>query len=463
MKRKLWGGRFSKEMQRFVWDFCRGNCLDRKLAKEEIDATRAHVIQLRRLNILTKDEYEKIDSALESLYKEAQGLSSYEEEDIHSWLQEKLAQVIGEDLSRKIHTARSRNDLIVADEILATRKWIEMFLSLLARWQKELVNLAERYIDVVIPSYTHLQHAQVVRFSHYLLAYVEAIDRIKSFLRWQKESLSCPLGACAGVGTSLGIDVQDIAKTLGFSEVYANSMDAISNRDFWLDLLYALSRISLLVSRLCEDWILYSSWEFGWLILPEEFTTGSSIMPQKRNPDVLELIRGKSAKIISSLNALFILMKALPFTYNRDLQEDKEIVVPMVDEVKAILEILIQLSAGIEVRKDKAASLVDDDFLYATDLMECLISKGIDSRTSHRRVGELVRFCEESRCRMRDVEMAKVKEILGINIDEEEYKNVFDPYASVESKDSVMGTAKRSVLNRISFWKGKLKEEIEDV
>jgi argininosuccinate lyase len=324
-------------------------------------------------------------------------------EDIHTHIEQALIQRLG-DVGRKLHTARSRNDQIATDVKLWTRDAIDNLATLLRSLQSALVEAAEREHDLILPGYTHLQRAQPVLASHYFLAYVEKYERDRSRLLDCRRRLNeLPLGAAALAGTSLPIDRESVRRQLGFERLAANSLDVSSDRDFLLEFVFCLSTIALHLSGWAEEWILWSTVEYGFLDLPDAFCTGSSIMPHKKNPDVLELIRGKSARVVGSLTQLLVLVKGLPLAYNRDLQEDKEAVFDACDTVGTSLELAAPLIRAARFRPEVIKARLEDGFLDATTLMEHLIKLGVPMRSAHEAVGKLVRRCEERRCRLADL------------------------------------------------------------
>ncbi len=455
-KAQFWGGRFDKEVSDLMWDFSRGSCIDKYLLPYEIKSTIVHIKALNKAGIIDDKEKEDLLSALDKIQKQ-QNCPDYSQEDIHSFLQEQLRCYVG-DLADKVHSFRSRNDLVAADSILMLKDWANIFISRIKQLQLSLLKTAERLQGIIVPSYTHLQQAQLVYFSHYLLSYLEAYDRVRRFFEWfVSEGLSLPLSACAGAGCSIYLDVKSMAEELGLGKVYDNSLDAIANRDYYLDMLYGLSKLAVISSRLCEDWIIYSSVEFGFLLLPEEFTTGSSIMPHKKNPDALELIRSRSAQVMSALFSLFMMLKALPLAYNRDLQEDKEITIPVLFKAEQILLVLSRLIEGIDIDKQRLSDLFSNDFLFATDLMEFLIKRGLSSRKAHKAVGELVKECEKKSISLKDLDINYVQQITGVDISEQDWRALFDPVVSVESKISYNGSCGKNVERQIKKWKAILE------
>jgi argininosuccinate lyase len=308
------------------------------------------------------------------------------------------------DVGRKLHTGRSRNDQVATDLKLWVRDAIDTLDGLLLDVQRALVESAEREADVVLPGYTHLQRAQPVLAAHYFLAFVEKFQRDRNRLADGRRRLNeLPLGAAALAGTSLPIDRESVRKKLGFDRVAANSLDVSSDRDFALEFAFGLTTVALHLAGWAEEWVLWSTAEFNFVELADAFCTGSSIMPHKKNPDVLELIRGKAARVVGDLQRLLVLVKGLPLAYNRDLQEDKQAVFDAFDTVAACLELAAPLLRSSKLRREVIAARLEDGFLDATTLMEHLVAKGLPLRSAHEAVGKLVRQCEEKRCRLADL------------------------------------------------------------
>jgi len=403
---KTWGGRFTGGTDQRVEQFTESISFDHRLYHHDILASIAHARMLAEVGLLTAGEAQQIVSALEAIRGEIErGELKFriELEDIHTHIEQALIQRLG-DVGRKLHTARSRNDQIATDVKLWTRDAIDNLAALLRSLQSALVEAAEREHDLILPGYTHLQRAQPVLASHYFLAYVEKYERDRSRLLDCRRRLNeLPLGAAALAGTSLPIDRESVRRQLGFERLAANSLDVSSDRDFLLEFVFCLSTIALHLSGWAEEWILWATVEFGFLDLPDAFCTGSSIMPHKKNPDVLELIRGKSARVVGSLTQLLVLVKGLPLAYNRDLQEDKEAVFDACDTVSTSLELAAPLIRAARFRPEVIKARLEDGFLDATTLMEHLIQMGVPMRSAHEAVGKLVRRCEERRCRLADL------------------------------------------------------------
>ena len=367
---------------------------DARLLKQDIQGSSAHARMLGRVGLITPDEADRI--CRELLRIEDDIVSGRVQlrrdfEDIHMNVESLLTDALG-DTGRRLHTGRSRNDQVATDFRLWIRQAIDELDMLLRDLQRAFHNRCEADFEVILPAYTHLRRAQPVLAPHYWLCYVEKFDRDRQRLRDCRKRLNhSPLGSAAVAGTTLPIDRNDTADALGFEGVLANSLDVSSDRDFALEFVFCLTTIALHLSTLAEEWILWSTAEFGFLNLPESFCTGSSIMPQKINPDTLELIRGKTGRVAGSLNTLIVLVKGLPLAYNRDLQEDKPPVFDAFDTVRACVEIVTPIVAGATLRKEAIAETLEHGHLDATTLMEHLIRQGLPQRTAHDVVGRLVR------------------------------------------------------------------------
>ncbi|MFM9965196.1 MAG: argininosuccinate lyase, partial [Planctomycetaceae bacterium] len=375
-------------------------------------------------------------------------------EDIHMHIESRLTQRLG-DTGRKLHTGRSRNDQVTTDLKLYVRGAIEHVDALLLEVQRAFVGRADLDREIVLPGYTHLQRAMPVLASHYWLAYCEKFDRDRQRLAdCLKRVNVCPLGAAALAGTSLPIDRHETAKLLGFTDVARNSIDVSSDRDYLVEFVFSLSLVSAHLSTLAEEWIIWFTTEFGFLKLPDKFTTGSSIMPQKRNPDVLELIRGKSARVMASLTQLQFLTKALPLAYNRDLQEDKLALFAAFDTTAACLELAEPIAAHAELQRDRIAARLEEGFLDATMLMEYLIGKGVPMRTAHETVGKLVSLCDSRKCRLADLPLSDLQTACDkIAADVSAVLGTANAVAALRSFGS---GGREPVLAQIQFWKEKL-------
>jgi len=403
---KTWGGRFTGGTDRRVEAFTESISFDRRLYRHDIRASQAHARMLGEVGLLTPAEAEKIAAALDEIGAEIDaGKMEYSValEDIHTHIERALIGRLG-DLGRKLHTGRSRNDQVVTDVKLWVRDATDELDGLLADLQRAFVESAERERGVVLPGYTHLQRAQPVLAAHYYLAYVEKLQRDRDRLADGRKRVNVlPLGAAALAGTSLPIDRDSVRAKLGFDSIARNSLDVSSDRDFALEFVFGLSVIATHLSGWAEEWVIWSTTEFNFLDLPDAFCTGSSIMPHKKNPDVLELTRGKSSRVIAALQQLFLLVKGLPLAYNRDLQEDKQALFDSFDTVAGCLAVAAPLVRQTKLRREVIAARLEDGFLDATTLMEGLIARGVPMRSAHEAVGNLVRECEGRKCRLADL------------------------------------------------------------
>src|SRR4051812_44201489 len=406
MSQKTWGGRFTGGTDARVEAFTESISFDRRLYRHDIRASQAHARMLGEVGLITPDEAERIAAALDDIGAEIEAGRmefSISLEDIHTHIERALIGRLG-DLGRKLHTARSRNDQVVTDVKLWVRDAIDDLDGLLADVQLAFLDGADREKDVILPGYTHLQRAQPVLAAHYFLAYVEKFQRDRERLTDTRKRVNVlSLGAAALAGTSLPSDRDSVAKKLGFDRVAMNSLDVSSDRDFVIEFVFDLSLIAVHLGGWAEEWVIWSTTEFNFLDLPDAFCTGSSIMPQKKNPDVLELIRGKTARVIADLQRLLVLVKGLPLAYNRDLQEDKEALFDAFDTVEASLELAAALVRRTTLKRDVIAARLEDGFLDATTLMEYCISQGVPMRAAHEAVGKLVRLCEQRGCRLADL------------------------------------------------------------
>lgn len=406
MAAKAWGGRFQQQTDPRVESFTESISFDARLAAVDIRGSQAHARMLAKTGLISDDECEQITQHLDEIGKEIErGEFAFraELEDIHMHIESALIERIG-DVGRKLHTGRSRNDQVATDLKLYVRDAIDWLDQQLAAVQQAFVERAEQEIDIILPGYTHLQRAQPVSAAHYWLAYCEKFERDRQRLTDCRKRVNVsPLGGAALAGSSLPLDRNATAADLGFDSVAANSLDISSDRDFLAEFVFAMSLTAIHLSAWSEEWIIWFSTEFGFLKLPDAYTTGSSIMPQKRNPDVLELIRGKTARVIGAMQQLFVLLKGLPLAYNRDLQEDKIAMFNAFDTVSSCLELAPNIILGAELQQENIAARLEEGFLDATALMEYLIKKGVPMRTGHETVGKLVALCESRGIRLAEL------------------------------------------------------------
>jgi argininosuccinate lyase len=396
VQEKPWGGRFHQATDKLVEDFTASVSYDKRLYGHDIAGSKAHVRALSKQGIITREEEEAITNGLDAILAEIEsGAFAWRQdlEDVHMNIEQALVERIG-DVGKKLHTARSRNDQVATDIRLYLREEIDKIDGLLAEMQQAVLGRARAHQDLIVPGYTHLQRAQPVLWAHQLLAYFEMLRRDRGRLSdCRKRTNICPLGSAALAGTGFPVDRDFVAEELGFDGITANSMDAVGDRDFVVEFTAALSLIMVHLSRLSEELVIWTSTEFGFLDLPDAFCTGSSIMPQKKNPDVPELVRGKTGRVFGHLMGLLTTLKGLPLTYNRDLQEDKEALFDAADTVSASTRVMTALIHGICPREDRISSVVNKGFLTATDLADYLVKKGIPFREAHAVVGRAVSQC----------------------------------------------------------------------
>jgi argininosuccinate lyase len=460
MSDKMWGGRFAADTDALVEAFTSSIAVDRRLYAEDIRGSLAHARMLGRVGVLTNSEVDAIARGLAQIRAEIEsGQFAFSDrlEDIHMHIESRLIALIG-DTGKKLHTGRSRNDQVATDMRLYTRGAIDGLLALLRQLQAVFVDLAEREADTLLPGLTHLQVAQPVTFGHHCMAYVEMFHRDAARLADARKRVNVlPLGAAALAGTTFPIDRWDVARELGFDAVAENSLDAVSDRDFLLEVLAALSIIAVHLSRLAEELIYWMSAALAFIDLPDAFCTGSSIMPQKKNPDVAELIRGKSGKVMGQLTALLILMKGQALAYNRDNQEDKSIFFTALDEVEASLRLLTRMLPGLQTRPERMRAEAEKGFATATDLADYLVRKGVPFRDAHAVVGTAVRLAQE---RGIGLEALSLAELQGLSpFIEEDVYTVLSLEGSVAARNHLGGTAPAQVRAAIARARVRLQGE----
>ncbi len=457
---RMWGGRFTGDTDALVQTFGASVDVDRRMALEDIDGSIAHASMLMAQGILTEEELGSICAGLEAIREDIlAGEFAWDVafEDVHMNIEHELTKRIGS-LGGKLHTARSRNDQVATDLRLWLRRAGRQIGIELRAVRATLVDLAEAYMGVIMPGYTHLQVAQPILLSHHLMAYYAMFcrdaDRLSQTLARMNYS---PLGAGALAGTGFNIDRHATADQLEFEGVILNSMDAVSDRDFVLDFLSFCSITMIHLSRLSEELILWSSQEFGFVTLPDSHTTGSSIMPQKKNPDMCELIRGKTGRVCGSLMALLITMKGLPLTYNKDMQEDKEGVFDAADTVQTSLRIYSSMLAGIEVHPDRMRAAAGAAFSNATDLADYLARKGLPFREAHDVVGRLVAICLTEGVPLESLPVERMQEVSALI--ESDVMDCLHLDAVVNARNSFGGTAANEVERQIGLAREELKVE----
>jgi len=456
----MWGGRFTDDTDSLVQEFNASIDVDRELALEDIEGSVAHATMLGEQGILSADEVHRIVNGLREIEAQVEAGEfewSVELEDVHMNIERALTDLIGP-VGGKLHTARSRNDQVATDFRLWLRRRNLELQEQLQELQKVLVDLAELHVDVIMPGYTHLQVAQPLRFSHHLLAYYEMFGRDRERLADSLKRLNVsPLGAGALAGTGFSIDRNHTARALGFDDVARNSLDAVSDRDFALEFLSAASIALMHLSRMSEELIIWSSQEFGFITLPDSHTTGSSIMPQKKNPDVSELIRGKTGRVYGSLVSLLTVMKGLPLAYNKDMQEDKEGVIDAVHTLRVCLQLTISMLPKMRVNESRMREAAGAAFSNATDLADYLALKGVPFREAHDVVGRLVAVALTEGRRLEELSLEQMQAVSG-----EIGSDVYDVLALesvVDARKSYGGTARERVLEQIEAARQELASQ----
>ena len=449
-EKKLWGGRFDAPTANSVEAFTSSIDVASRLYRHDIEGSVAHARMLARQRIISSREAQKIVRGLKAIQREIENGKfpfSSTDEDIHMNIERRLVQKIGA-AGGKLHTARSRNDQVALDMRLYLREELKAILALLEKMKAELARGAKRYLGVIRPAYTHLQKAQPVLLSHYLLGYNDIFERDRERMEACLGRVNVlPLGSGALAGTTFPIDRAYVARLLGFPRISKNSVDAVSDRDFVLEFLAASAILFVHLSRLAEEMILWSSEEFAFIELPDRYCTGSSMMPQKKNPDVPELVRGKTGRVFGHLQALLTVMKGLPLAYNRDLQEDKIPLFDTVDTVKASLGIMRELVRQIKVKKDRMLAAAQDGFMNATDLADYLVGRGRSFRSAHALVGKVVRFCLEDHRRIEELTLRELKRF-SPKIDKDVYRYL-TAEAAVQRRRAIGGTALANVRRRL--------------
>lgn len=461
-KQATWGGRFSKGPAELMLRFSESVSFDQRLALFDLQCSEAHSAMLEEVGILSTSEKEAIHAGLATLRSEIEsGEFAWDMslEDVHMNIEQVLTERVPE--AAKLHTARSRNDQVATDMRLFFKAACTELQSALEAVLTALLDQAEKTQQIYIPGYTHLQRAQPVSVAHHLLAYAEMISRdLTRVAAVQDQANWCPLGSGAIAGTTLPIDRESSAQKLGFVDqdgnvrVTQNSMDAVSDRDVHLDFTYACSVIGIHLSRLAEDLILWCSSEFGFVDLPQNFCTGSSLMPQKKNPDAMELVRGKSGRVVGDLQTLLTMVKGLPLTYNRDLQEDKPPVFDALEQSLISLQVVEGVVSGMEMIQDKCAEAVADPALLATDVVDYLVQKGVPFRNAHHIIGALVALAEEKSMPLNELSL---KDVQGVDEHfEADWVDCFDVVKALESREKIGMPGPNEVKSQIARLRRKL-------
>jgi argininosuccinate lyase len=458
---KLWGGRFKEPLADIALNFSSSIEYDRHLYEEDVAGSIAHVEMLASVKVLTASEARRICTALKAIRKEIKDGKfklTLEYEDVHSAIEQRLTQKIGA-LGGKLHTARSRNDQIALDERLFLRSAIKEISELVVNLQRVLLNKAEKNYGILMPGYTHTQRAQAIMLSHHQLAYINMLERDYERLQDCSRRLNkSPLGAAAFAGTPFAINRAMVAKKLSFDGIVENSIDAVSDRDYILEFISACSLMMMHLSRCAEELVLWTTKEFSFAQISDAYTTGSSIMPQKKNPDMAELIRGKTGRVYGALMNLLTTMKGLPLAYNRDMQEDKQ---PMMDVVKTTRESLLILAHVLvhtTFNKFHMEEELRTDFLTATDMADYLVTKGIPFREAHEITGEVVQYCVTHKMYFGNLDLTTLKEF-----SQKFEPDIFDfilPQTSVNRKKSAGSTSPKEVKKQITNWTKLLKKRV---
>ncbi len=463
MSEKLWAGRFQEKTAKSVETFTSSIDVDRRLYAYDIQGSIAHCKTLAKAGIVSSKEARKLTAGLKEIKQEIEAQTfeyHHALEDIHTHIESRLAEIVGP-VAQKLHTARSRNDQVVLDVRLYLRDAVAAIIRLLGRLQKVVVSVAKRHTETVMPGYTHLQRAQPVLLAHHLMAYYEMFSRDTERLQDCLARINVmPLGSAALAGTPHPIDRKYTANLLGFKKVSANSMDAVADRDFMIEFASAASIGMMHLSRLAEELIVWSSSEFNFIELPDAFATGSSIMPQKKNPDVAELVRGKAGRVFGNLMALLTLMKSLPLSYNRDMQEDKALLFDAVDTLNACIDITAQLLPKIKFNKARLQAAASHGYLNATDLADYLVTKGMPFREAHHCVGQIVGYAVRSRKELHALSLADLQKFSDRI--EGEIFDFLKTSQMIDRRTTIGGTATRAVKAAIRAAERKIHKTSAD-
>jgi len=463
VSKKLWGGRFSAATDALVEQFNASIDVDQRMALEDIRGSQAHAKMLAACGILTDDECEQILIGLTAIADEiTSGAFVFLEklEDVHMNIEQRLTERIGE-AGKKLHTARSRNDQVATDVRLYLRRRSEAVMAQIVALQQVLVAQAASHADTIMPGFTHLQSAQPVTFGHHLLAWVEMLDRdCERFADARKRMNISPLGSAALAGTTFAIDRAMTALALGFDAPCRNSLDGVSDRDFIIEMLSCASLTAVHLSRMSEEMILWMSAQFKFIDLPDGYCTGSSIMPQKKNPDMPELVRGKSGRIVGGLMAMLMTMKSLPLAYNKDMQEDKTAVFDALDQLEGCLRIFVGMVPGMKVNHDRMHAAAASGFATATDLADALVRAGVPFRESHRIVGESVAWCINNEKELHEMDQKtcqSIDDMLTVDLVKD-----LSVEACVAARDHLGGTAPKQVRLQCDRWRNLWRNDVEN-
>ena len=449
---KMWAGRFTKALDKEADDFNSSIHIDSVMYRQDITGSMAHAAMLAKQGIITTEESEKIIECLGCILSdisEGNLLIDTEAEDIHMFVESELTKRIG-DTGKRLHTARSRNDQVAVDVRMYLRDETEEVIRLIKELLSAILSQAEENITTIMPGYTHLQRAQPITFAHQILTYAMMFTRDITRLQDAIKRMNvCPLGSCALAGTTYDTDREFTAEKLGFDSYSLNSIDGVSDRDFMVELLSAYATIMMHLSRFSEEIILYSSWEFKFIELDDSYTTGSSIMPQKKNPDIAELVRGKCGRVYGDLIGTLTMLKSLPLAYNKDMQEDKESIFDALETVKKCLSVFSPMIATMKVLKDNMYKAAQKGFINATDLADYLVKKGMPFRSAYKIVGTLVGYCVENNTVLDEIPMEKYQEFSEL-FDKDLYHEI-TLETCVEKRISQGGTGKKSIEKQIEY------------
>jgi len=447
---KLWGGRFTKQTDQLVEEYTASITFDKQMYEEDIRGSLAHVSMLGKCGIVPQADVDIIKDGLNKVLdrlRQGEVEFSISDEDIHMNIEKLLMEEVGP-VGGKLHTGRSRNDQVATDMHLYLRKHVTGLVGLLMNVQNALLTQAKANIDTILPGYTHLQRAQPILFAHHLMAYVSMLQRDVERLQDSRKRINVlPLGAGALAGTTFPIDRHYVAEQLGFERVYENSLDAVSDRDFILEFLSSSSIIMMHLSRLCEELVMWSSTEFRFVELDDAFCTGSSIMPQKKNPDVAELVRGKTGRVYGNLFGLLTVLKSLPLAYNKDMQEDKEGMFDSLATLQGALQLMAPMIATMKVNRDRMRQAVNQDFSNATDIADYLVNKDLPFRQAHEIIGKLVLHCIQNNIYLLDLSLDQYKNFSTLFA--EDIYEILQPEHVVNARNVYGGTASEQVKSAI--------------
>ena len=457
---QLWGGRFTKETDKLVYNFNASISFDQKFYAQDIRGSIAHVTMLQKQGILTKEEKESIIEGLKGIQADVENGTleiTDEYEDIHCFVEENLFVRFG-DAGKKLHTGRSRNDQVALDMRLYTRDEIEALDTLLKELLEVLLKLMKEHIETYMPGFTHLQKAQPVTLAHHLGAYFEMFKRDRLRMKDIRKRMNyCPLGAGALAGTTYPLDREYTAELLGFDGPTLNSMDSVSDRDYLIEMLSAMSTVMMHLSRFCEEVIIWNSNEYQFVEIDDAYSTGSSIMPQKKNPDIAELVRGKTGRVYGALMSLLTTMKGIPLAYNKDMQEDKELVFDAIDTTKGCLALFTGMLRTMRFRKQRMEDSAKNGFTNATDAADYLVNHGVPFRDAHGIVGQLVLYCIDKNIALDDMSLEEYKAISPVF--EEDIYEAISMKTCVEMRNTIGAPGKSAMEQAIALEEAYLKEE----